>query len=102
MYDGKDFVAICRLRPLRPLTIVDLTKVPLLSPYDPKPTLQEFHRAAFLNQFELRLDQRRVWNRKRQARDNHIRERFARDIDAAPKAIRPEKHAPRGGLELLE
>lgn len=51
VYDGKDLVAICRLRPLRPLTVVDLTSVPVLSPYDPRASLHEFHRTAFLNEF---------------------------------------------------
>src|SRR6267143_6999728 len=37
-----------------------------------------------------------------QARDDHVRERFARNIDTAPKTIRTEEHAARRGFELFE
>src|SRR4029077_9929902 len=37
-----------------------------------------------------------------QARDDHIRERFARNIDTAPKTIRTEEHAARRSFELFE
>src|SRR5437667_2763809 len=37
-----------------------------------------------------------------QARDDHVRERFARNIDTAPKTIRTEEHAAWRGFELFE
>src|ERR1700726_4415875 len=39
---------------------------------------------------------------KRQPGDDHIRKRLTRNIDTAPKAIRPEQDTARRGLKLFE
>lgn len=51
VYDGKDFVQVAELRPIRDLAIADLTKVPDLSPFDPAVKGGDFENAAFLKGF---------------------------------------------------
>jgi hypothetical protein len=42
-----------------------------------------------------------VGHRKRQTRNDHIRKRFAGDIDAHPKTVGAKKNAAWRGLELI-
>jgi hypothetical protein len=53
VYDGKAHVAICELRPLRSLVIIDLDLYRLreLSPFDPDVGTSEFEYTAFLRRF---------------------------------------------------
>src|SRR4030081_1490686 len=43
-----------------------------------------------------------IRHRKRQPRDDDVRQRLARNINAHPKAVRPKQNASRRSLELLE
>src|SRR5437667_5283646 len=52
--------------------------------------------AALLDQFEFCFDEGMIGHGKRQARNDDIRKRLARDIDAAPKAVRAEQDTARG------
>src|SRR4051812_42983908 len=63
---------------------------------------REWIAAAGLDHFEARFNQRMIWNRERQPRDNHIRKRFTGNIDSHPETVRAKQHAPRGGLELFQ
>src|SRR5205085_8198730 len=58
--------------------------------------------SAFLNELQLRFNQWCVRNRERQTGDDHVREGFTWNIDPAPKTVRAEEHASRGGFELVE
>jgi hypothetical protein len=49
--------------------------------------------AALLDQFEFRFDQWMIRHGKWQTRNNYIRERLARDIDAHPKTVGAKKNA---------
>lgn len=51
VYDGKDSVAIAEFQTVEPLTVVNLTRVPAPSVYDPSVTALDFERASFLRGF---------------------------------------------------
>src|SRR5438128_11828232 len=43
-----------------------------------------------------------IGNGERKAGDDHVRKRFTRNIDTAPKAVRAKEDTARSGFELLE
>src|SRR5260370_15116360 len=51
--------------------------------------------AALLDQLEFGFDQRMIGHRKRKTRDDYVRKRLARNIDAAPKAARAKEDSSR-------
>src|SRR5438045_9346443 len=57
---------------------------------------------SLLHDIQLRCNQLMNRHLEGQSRDDDIRERLARNVDAHPKTIGPEKDTPRRRLELLE
>lgn len=51
VYDGKTSAAVVTLTPLRDLTVLDLTTIPLLSPYDPDTDSRRLSMLGFLQSF---------------------------------------------------
>ena len=58
--------------------------------------------ATGLDGFHAGLDEWMIRHGKRQAREDHITERFARHINALPKAVQTEQHGVRIVLEFLQ